>query len=341
MDTENKTCHIAIVPSIGLGDALLFLIIANNLQRNGFVVSFFSNYLTPFQEWLPQFHLRNKPSPNDAVKTYQEFDLVIAEKRCEITTGFTREQINKLANRYLFLNMSGSVKTYTKATKPEQLIAHVGTDKQQQLKPLLKGSGVSIKNLLPKAHAVDCLRNFCANTLSLKDTTRSAGFHIPANLQKHRYPKRIIIHPTSSNPVKNWSMNKFIKLAIRLKKAGFEPSFILAPNERAPWEERLKGVLKIPCFANLADVAAHIYESGVMVGNDSGIGQLTNALGINNIMISMRRKICFWKPAWVECTIVAPFSKLKFAGKYHWQKLISVRRVFKTVVKLQSNTKEE
>ena len=45
---DRADCHVAVVPSLGLGDSLIYLIVANNLARAGFKVTLLSNHLAHF-----------------------------------------------------------------------------------------------------------------------------------------------------------------------------------------------------------------------------------------------------------------------------------------------------
>ena len=57
---ENRS-HIALVPSYGLGDGLLWLILAENLRRNGLRVTFYHDHINQLKDWLPNIEV--KPFP--------------------------------------------------------------------------------------------------------------------------------------------------------------------------------------------------------------------------------------------------------------------------------------
>ena len=68
---------IAFVMSPRLGDALLAMIIVNNLQRNGYNVTVFSNYLVGLQRWFPEMHIQPYPDAIQGQAVLQTFDLLL------------------------------------------------------------------------------------------------------------------------------------------------------------------------------------------------------------------------------------------------------------------------
>jgi heptosyltransferase III len=325
---------IAIIPSIGLGDALVFLPLANNLQKNGFEVTYFSNYLLPFQAWLPHLQLKKTPAPENQHNALTNFDLVIAEKVSFLTQNTPAEALTELAKKYLFVFLSRNDQRLI-ASQPETIIAHLPGGKRQMLTPLLAANGVSIRRLPGAICAVDRIACFCRDVLGLAHVTRETGFVVPKPLVSNKYPNRVIIHPTSSNPVKNWPARKYRALAKKLIKQGLEPAFIVAPNERDAWEKINKGRFNTPSFQNLADVASFVFESGIMLGNDSGIGHLASALGVKTVSIIMsRQQDYFWRPGWAKSVLITSPSKLKIGKRYFWSVFMPVGRVFKAVMAL-------
>ncbi|HVV67580.1 MAG TPA: glycosyltransferase family 9 protein [Gammaproteobacteria bacterium] len=68
---------IAFVMSPRLGDALLAMIIVNNLQLNGYKVTIFSNYLTGLQRWFPGMQIKPYPDESQCQAVLQPFDLLL------------------------------------------------------------------------------------------------------------------------------------------------------------------------------------------------------------------------------------------------------------------------
>ena len=149
-------------------------------------------------------------------------------------------------------------------------------------------------------------------------------------LQHHKYPTRIIIHPTSGNTIRNWPASKYIKLAKLLAAQGWQPLFCLAPAERKTWASNIDHKFLMPNCATISELAGFVYESGYMIGNDSGIGHLASSLGIPTLTIINRHNHFHWRPGWAIGRTVTPVFKLPKLHKKYWPYLISVTRVLKT-----------
>jgi heptosyltransferase III len=106
------------------------------------------------------------------------------------------------------------------------------------------------------------------------------------NIVHRRYPSRIAIHETSSSQDKNWGLDSFMELAETLRAQKFQPVFV-------------------PQFATLSELAAFIYESGWVIGNDSLIGHLASNLQIPTLIIAdSPRRMQLWRPGWLRGDLV-------------------------------------
>lgn len=170
----------------------------------------------------------------------------------------------------------------------------------------------------------------CQTQLGLTDITRENGIKPLPDLLANRYAKRIIIHPTSSAAHKNWAAEKFLCLAQILQKKGYDPHFVLAPNEIATWEKIIAGKIPILTSSHLSDVAAWLYESNYFIGNDSGIGHLASNLGIPTLSIIFCKSVVKqWRPTWEAGTVIMPpfWLQPRMLQKKFWQHFISVNAV--------------
>jgi hypothetical protein len=57
--------RIALVSFDSLGDSLIYLMMADNLQRNGFNVTHYGDVAYQMRDWLPQLDIRPYPIPYD------------------------------------------------------------------------------------------------------------------------------------------------------------------------------------------------------------------------------------------------------------------------------------
>jgi heptosyltransferase-3 len=191
---------------------------------------------------------------------------------------------------------------------------------------------------------VDIHVEICEKELGLKDITRANGCRAPGHLRLGANPGRVAIHPTATLKIKMWVPRRFVALANQLRSKGFQPEFILAPNEREEWSQLHTHGFAVPHFQSLSDVAAFIYESGRFVGNDSGLAHLASNIGTPAVSLMVRNKIAKrWRPDWTESRAVLPLPVLpgKIAKDRLWKYFLPVSRVMKAFSELQGVAKKQ
>lgn len=172
----------------------------------------------------------------------------------------------------------------------------------------------------------------CQKLLPLSEINLQNDIVIAPDLQHRQFLSRVLIHPTSSNIKKNWPAEKFITLAMHLQKKNLQPVFVVSPAEHDEWQAKLQNQFALPLFSDLDCLARFVYESGYMVGNDSGIGHLAANLGLPTLTLYARKSVAnLWRPIWgkniaVTPTITLPSGTLRM--KY-WQQLLTVKKVLK------------
>ena len=286
----------AVLPAAGIGDALLMLIASHQLQLSGCQVTTFHSALPELSSWFPTHHFASPP-PLEALSS---FDRIIVEndnspKMDQLRTAF-REKLTIFYPTYS-LQKHGPLSPLDRAFSPTLSMAE------------------------------NIARSFSPTT------SKENGITPPKSLQHRLYPKRVILHPTSSQNQKNWLPERFLQLATQLKKIGYDPIFTLSPAERAQWlflEERGFSMPKLPTLASLA---ALIYEAGSIIGNDSLVGHLASNLAIPALIIaSDPKRMRLWRPDWRPAQLLFPPSYLpNWKGlrlrDTQWQRWISVRSV--------------
>ncbi len=286
---------IAIFSCAGLGDCLLTLILSENLRRSGHEAVTFHPFMQEMQAWFPALEIRPFPPK------YEEFDefIVIYEK-----SVWMKEVLDTCL---------------TKFREKTTVLNPIATPNQDY--PYWEEG--RFDGRLPFA---DNLVAFCKSRLGRAEKVN--GLVVPADVKLKSKPKQVVIHPTSSRPGKNWPRAKFLKLAKKLKKRGYDPVFVVSPKERVEWPEA-------PLFKNLEEMARCVAESSFMIGNDSGIGHLASLFGIPTVsLFKNERTADFWKPSFVPNIAITPkgwlpnLKGLRWRDKYwHWG--ISVRRVLR------------
>ena len=287
----------------GLGDGLLALIIAHNLQRAGDITTTFHPFLQGMQPWFPDLFLAPFPEPHQLA----EFDryILVYEK-----SSWMHSILNHCKHYY-------PEKTF--------ILNPIATpNKDYPYWEVGKFDG-------RKTFAYNLVR-FCEETLGVKEGIKSNGITFPKEITPHKYPQRVILHPTSSRPGKNWPQKKFLKLAEELKNSGFEPVFLLTKEEKASWPNT---PFAAPEFASLSAAAAFVAESGSMIGNDSGIGHLASSLGLPTVTLCRSKMNArFWRPDFAPNLVLTPpdwlpnLKGLRLRDKY-WKETISVSSVLK------------
>jgi heptosyltransferase-3 len=192
---------------------------------------------------------------------------------------------------------------------------------------------------------VDTHVEICEKELGLTQITRGNGCRAPHHLRFRENPGRVAIHPSATLKQKMWVPRRFVALAAQLRSRGFQPEFILAPNEREEWRRHLQTHgFAMPDFQSLSDVAAFIYESGRFVGNDSGLAHLASNVGTPAVSLMVRNKIAKrWRPDWTESRAVLPLPILpgKIAKDKLWKYFLPVSRVVKAFSELQDAAKKQ
>jgi len=259
----------AIFSCLGLGDGLLALTLSHNLHIHGDETVTFHPSLTGLQEWLP--HLPIRPFPPNL----EEFDrFFIVYEKTPWMEKVLKECLGNYRDRTVVLNP----------------IATPNTDYPYWEEGRFDGNFTFAENLY----------RFCRDVLKLPDAVKGNGISIPQGVSPRSHRNRVVIHPTSSRPGKNWSREKFLRLGELLKKKGYDPVFIVGPKERDEWPEAL-------VFPTLSAMAAFVAESGYMIGNDSGIGHLASGLGLPTVTLCRNARTAnFWRPDWAPGAVVLP-----------------------------------
>lgn len=293
---------IAVFSCAGLGDCLLTTILSHNLSSQNHEVITFHPFMSQMQSWFP--HLPIRPFP----PKLEEFDrFFILYERSD----------------WMLKVLETCLANYRDKTTVLNPIATPNTDYPYWEEGRFDGSQTFADNLV----------TFCQTVLGIEGAVKSNGIKLPAGITPRLHLKRVVLHPTSSRPGKNWPRAKFLKLADKLIQKGYEPVFIVSPAERVDWPEA-------PVFSNLDEMARFVCESGYMIGNDSGIGHLASCTGVPTVsLFKNERTAHFWKPAFAPGEFCLPqgwlpnLKGLRWRDKYwHWN--LSVGQVVRTFEKL-------
>lgn len=301
----------------GLGDGMISLVLSNNLHLNGWRVDTYQNAIGPMQKWFPHLPIIHYPEMDEIEKILHSYEWFF------IFHNDTSDWIQKLIRE-------------GKRRYPERVkIIYAYPSKRIVNEPYYSDTLIN-----PAIPLVESLRLFCEQILLLSKSTKSNGLIPPIDLKFRENANRIAIHPTSSRPGKNWSKEKFFEVACRLKDQNYDPVWIVGPGERKEWESFARMDFKMPEFSTLDDLASFVYQSGFLIGNDSGLGHLASFLNIPTLTITRRRALAnLWAPSFAKGVVVTPsrwipnISGFRCRDRY-WQKWISVQKVLKAFNRL-------
>lgn len=296
-----------IIPSKGIGDALFMMIAARSLTQSGYGVTVFHEGIFSFQEWFPKVHI----GPVDD-KGLMGFDRVIVQNDDSRKTSDLKKKLSTIYSEDCFTIFY-----------PRYVKAKHGSLRSKDR--VFDPSVTMVENIAQCMHEL----------LGTEKISFETGIEIPTNLVHQKYSKRICIHPTSNEPEKNWSKSKFLILAKKLKKKGYDPQFIVRREEKKEWEFFVSTGYPVCHFDKLTDLASYLYESSHLIGNDSLLGHLASLLQIPTTIIAKDKKhMALWRPGWLKGRVIcSPFWLLNCKGlrlrERFWKEAIFVSQVMK------------
>ena len=298
-----------VICSQGIGDVLLMMIASHYLFSRGYQVTTFHSASFTMRSWFPHYEFKLRSSLTNYETMLRPYNLIILQNdntslAFDLIDLYKQGKINNLSVFY----------------------ASYCPNKHRSLT-----SWDRIFNL--SYPMTDNIAQAIASILQTTQTSKNNGLVIPPSLITHRYPKRVLIHPTTTSKDKTWPHTKFLQVAAQLKKRGFEVVFCMSPNERNNWFPLVGHDFKLPLFPTLADLAAYLYESGYLIGNDSSLGHLASNLHIPTLIIgNCYKRLSLWRPGWFQGKIITPSSWIPNVKGWRlrtkkWHHFISSRQV--------------
>ena len=117
----------------------------------------------------------------------------------------------------------------------------------------------------------------------------------------------VVIHPGAGKPEKCWPVDRFVKLAEKLKKKRIPLRVLLGETELEKWPPesiaQISAAADVQKPATYVDLLNQIVSGSVFVGNDSGPAHLAGIIGVPTIALfgaSPDR----WKPIGPEVRII-------------------------------------
>ncbi|MDE3045468.1 MAG: hypothetical protein KGJ02_02335 [Verrucomicrobiota bacterium] len=310
----------AVFSHNGLGDGINMLVLSHNLHLNGFVVETYQNTMGSMQNWFPHLPVKPYPPMEELSSVLHAYDwyFVVWNDTNEFVLRLIEEGKRRFPERMKVIYIYPSPNIINEPYYSDCLID-------------------------PKLSLAQNMRNLCEKVMHFPKIARGSGLIAPEGLIFRKYPKRVIVHPTSGRESKNWPKEKFVKLAGHLKEEGFLSVFVPGMKEMAQWRDVAIQGFEVVDFPSLDELARYIYESGYLIGNDSGVGHLASALGIRTLIFCRRKAVSkLWGPSFSESIVLTPnrlipnIRSLRLRDQY-WQKFISVnkaRRGFEILIQM-------
>jgi len=302
----------AVICSQGIGDGLLMMVASHRLFSRGYTVTTYQDALHELAKWFPDHHFKKRSSLQALQQQLAPYDLIILQNdNSSLSNGIINlYKQGKLQNLSVFYSSYEKTK-HTPLTSWDRIF--------DRSRPM-----------------VDNIAEAIASVLQCAQVSKNNGLVPPSDLKRSCHSNRILIHPTSTTPLRTWNPQKFIEVAQRLVQKGYEVAFCVSPKERPDWVPLVEGSFLMPVFPSLSELAAYVYESGFLIGNESGTGHLASNLHIPTLIVaSCRKQMALWRPGWFAGKVLTPYRFIpNFKGsrlrEKKWQTFISPKRVVRT-----------
>jgi hypothetical protein len=290
----------------GLGDGVNGLVLSHNLSINGWEVDTYQNVMGGMQRWFSHVPILPYPRIDALPSILEKYDryFVVHNDTCPFVLQLIREGKKRYPDRLKVIYLYPSPNIINEPYYSDCL-----TDPSRSV-------------------AANMVR-FCDLVLHLPKQELSAGMVAPPGLVRHKYSRRIVIHPTSGRPTRNWPKDRYVKLALHLEKQGYECVFVPG-SQSVGWED-----VRTESFGTLDALACYLYESRYLIGNDSGLGHLASALGVPTLTVCRRKALAnLWGPSLCKAVVLTPsawipnIGGLRWRDRY-WKQFISVRQVLR------------
>lgn len=307
----------AVICSQGIGDGLLMMVASHRLFSRGYRVTTYQNMLHELSDWFPNHAFKKRSALTDLEKELTPYDLIILQN----DNSPLSFQIIDLYKQGKLHNLSIFYSSYEK----EKHASLTSWDRVfNRSRPM-----------------VDNIAEAIASVLQCTQVSKNNGLVVPDDLTRSRFETRILIHPTSTDPKRNWDPLKFFAVAENLKNTGYEPVFCVSPQERSDWAPLVEERFLLPEFPTLSNLAAYVYESKFLIGNESGTGHLASNLHIPTLIVAGSwKQMALWRPSWFAGKVITPSRLIpNFKGsrlrEKRWQSFISSHRVIKAFHAMQ------
>lgn len=331
----SSTERLALVSYNSLGDSLIYIMMAENLRRNGYALTLFGDIPFQLREWLPQLDIAAFPEQSDFERCLDKYSLVIISPPSFIRARLRGELLQRLRKKWFMICQKAPRDWHFDHTS--RLKAELTETQWQHYAPLIQAGGSIRYRKFESESVVEMTQVYLQECMGLEQVSASVALTPPSGLQHRKYRQRIVVSPDSAWPEKkDWSARGFMRLCRMLSSRGYEPVIVVAPKNHETWQRINSGRYAMPIFSSITELAAFVYESGALIANDSGNGHLASFLDIPVVTIYRKRNPLFhWRPGWGSRHVVAcPSLVLPGIKGPIWRPFIRPHQIMKLLQKL-------
>lgn len=316
--------RIAILCANGLGDAMVQMVLANNLAKQGLDVTFYSDIAASLDSMVDGYRIAPFPTYDVLLTVLQDVDLCLYDSSGHYVRNMPSSVEQWCISNAVCFRMSDAPPRHT-AIRNQDIQARLSSSpvSATQFKTLnasLRGK----YNTLYRPPVVMQLRDYLDHKVGLADVVLGNGLTGGVTT---RDETKVLLHPTGSNTKKWWPANNYLTLIRELKDRGFTPSVTVSPPERQVWLELVNGDCDVPLFETIKDLAVYYADAAYFIGSDSGNAHLASCLGVPTLQLFSGWKAHpAWRAGWGQNRVITakfPHNLIK----RHWQKGVSVDRV--------------
>ena len=264
---RDPATDFGFVASPRIGDSLVSMVVVENLRRAGRSITVWGDHRHAIRRWCPEADIRPVPEPAGRAEAWRAHDLLLHFRPLDV-----REGTRSFHDGVVVL---------------DDLPEHRG----------------------PLVDMVTLHQQVSGSLFGVEGAGRDTGLRPPDDLEVGEAvdPSRIMIHPTASDPRRQWHPRRFVEVASRLRDRGWRPEFTTHPSEvdATGWIEEAG----FPRFAtgDLDALAVRLSGAAAFFGSDSGVAHLASCVGLPFVTLYVRRKVAIrWKPGWSRGEAVRP-----------------------------------
>lgn len=321
--TRFASCHplsgkrISIVPFPALGDATIYLRLAQSLANAGANVSFHSDLLANSSglfDWLAITPMSGHKINELAEKS----DLLIVDVLAHSFVAFAEATQAPFPTNLLAVTAKRFPEQYQSLPIPPILQNIAKSSPHGPFCPGCK-QGPSM---------IDWVDDYVQRVFGISASPPPPTVNLPPHYEIDRIKnKRVLIFPTTPNPSKNYSLRGFTKIANSITAKGWSTEFVCMPHEQEAIS-RAVGHHQVCSFHSIRDLVLHMATSSVVVSNDSGGGHLGAMLGLKTITITKKPRDFVWRPGFSESRyVINPTISLKWFTGRIWRPFIPANEI--------------